>query len=118
MEKIIYLEQQGEDDIPIPIVYERLPEFCFCCGLIGHQYKECDKYKGQPKDKLAYGVWIQAVQLVGKLRTNRTNERGQNSSSKHVNLPIKTRYKDHRGNSSPQQLVQLNRANITRMESS
>lgn len=29
LQKIIYLEQDDDEDIPIPVVYERLPEFCF-----------------------------------------------------------------------------------------
>lgn len=28
----------------IPIQYERLPEFCFLCGIIGHQHKNCDLF--------------------------------------------------------------------------
>lgn len=56
LKKIIYLELEGADNVPIPVVCERLPKFCFCYGLIGDQYKECEKYKGQPKEKLAYEV--------------------------------------------------------------
>ncbi|KAH9800887.1 CCHC-type domain-containing protein [Citrus sinensis] len=52
LQKILEVETEDEGSISIPILYERLPNFCFCCGLIGHQYKECIEYKGQPKEDL------------------------------------------------------------------
>ncbi|KAL8466365.1 hypothetical protein ACS0TY_035461 [Phlomoides rotata] len=32
------------DDIWVPISYESLPFYCFCCGMIGHSFKFCDSY--------------------------------------------------------------------------
>ena len=46
LKKIVFLQQEG-DMIPILILYEKLPDFCFFCAHIGHQYRECLKYKGQ-----------------------------------------------------------------------
>lgn len=48
--KILEIEQEDmndEEDIPILIRYKRLLDFCYCCGRIGHQYRECAMYNSQ-----------------------------------------------------------------------
>lgn len=37
--------KEDKEQIPITIQYEKLSKFCYCCGYIGHQYKECVAYK-------------------------------------------------------------------------
>ena len=71
LKKILFLQQEDGAKTPIGIQYERLPDFCFCCGLVGHQYRECLKYKGQPKEKLAYGAWLKALTVAEWNRKNR-----------------------------------------------
>ncbi|CAL2258644.1 unnamed protein product [Prunus armeniaca] len=43
--------------------YERLSEFCFCCGRVGHVFKECsfvDPAAKHASDK-PYGIWLRAT---------------------------------------------------------
>ena len=35
LKKVVYLQQDGEK-IPMLDLYEKLPDFCFCCAHIGH----------------------------------------------------------------------------------
>lgn len=76
LKKLVYVEHEEEEDISIPVAYERRRDFCFCCGLIKHPYKECENYERQPKDNLAYKVWMNAVQIYGRSKVNRSHERG------------------------------------------
>ncbi|KAL9440453.1 hypothetical protein AB3S75_019170 [Citrus x aurantiifolia] len=69
--KMIFLKLEGEEKIPMPVSYEHLPDFCFCCGHIGHSFKECAQYKGQAKEQLPYGVWMKAIKISERARLNR-----------------------------------------------
>lgn len=68
------LKSEEDGRISLRIAYEKLPEFCFCCGLIGHSFRECLDYKGQPNDELTYGVWMRAQSRVERARQSKEKE--------------------------------------------
>ena len=105
MEKILFLKQDGEVDILMPVVYEHLSDFCFCCGIIGHQYKECPKYQGQSKEELSYGVWMKAVIVGGRSRKYRSKEKWNNDNSR---LESNHATSEHQGFSQQQSQSQGN----------
>ena len=76
LKKIIFLEQDEENKIPILVLYERLLDFCYCYGKLGHQFRECVKYKGQRKEDLTFGYWLKAIILPDRFRQNMNQERG------------------------------------------
>lgn len=59
----------------MPVLYENLPDFCFCCAHIGYQYRECLKYKGQPKEELLYGGWMRATSQSERVKLNQMKEK-------------------------------------------
>lgn len=51
----------------LPAAYERLPSFCYWCGLLGHTHKDCLKYQDMedegnvvPEAELPYGESLRA----------------------------------------------------------
>lgn len=59
----------------IPLKYEHLPIYCFNCGIISHQIKQCQELQAATDnnyDDLRYGVWIKASPLQ-RFRSINTN---------------------------------------------
>lgn len=47
---------QEHDDICIILVYEKLPNFCFKCGKLGHIVRDCDSQE-EEGSTLKFGTW-------------------------------------------------------------
>ncbi|KAK3003016.1 hypothetical protein RJ639_013251 [Escallonia herrerae] len=57
------LVKNGTDQLLVGIKYERLPNFCFHCGCLGHIEKDCDaryRLSQESQKKSSYGVWLKA----------------------------------------------------------
>lgn len=49
------------EDCWVTLRYKRLPDFCFCCGVIGHAAKECNDFRadeGSNSHRFEYGSWL------------------------------------------------------------
>lgn len=63
--------KRGGKKLKVFFKYERLPTFCFACGKIGHQLKECeecleddeDGYEGVEEKELPFEPWLRASPL-------------------------------------------------------
>ncbi|KAK6154906.1 hypothetical protein DH2020_009154 [Rehmannia glutinosa] len=82
----------------LPIKYERLPNFCYFCGVIGHGEKDCDARILNPPDSSfipPYGSWLRAVSTGNPFSNPRTppstndNTTNPNPNPPHAN-PIPT----------------------------
>lgn len=60
----------GREPIWIRFSYERLPNYCYLCEKIGHQYKDCviceQTEVVEDLMKLPYGPWLQATSMGGR----------------------------------------------------
>ena len=63
----IKLRIKGDQDPQwFPIQYERVPNFCYLCGLLGHVMEDCEKYEeeGDITDT-PFGNWLRARNVLG-----------------------------------------------------
>lgn len=56
------IKKQGGEWSWIQFKYERLPTFCFFCGIIGHSERFCEKYFDcqERLAELPFGAWLRA----------------------------------------------------------
>lgn len=66
---------KDEEQLPITVPYEKLLELCYCCGCIGHQYRECAAYKNQAKEELPYGSWTKAQTTAESMKQKKDRGR-------------------------------------------
>ena len=61
----------GGATIWIRLRYVKLPDFCYACGRLGHDFKSCDLFlEGTSEDDLQYGGWLRASPLKSRRRNN------------------------------------------------
>lgn len=70
LKKIIVLKQEGEKDIPMLVVYERLPDLCYSCGCIVINSE--NEYRDQKKEELPFGPWLKAISLTDRTKLNKS----------------------------------------------
>ena len=67
------IKKAGGEWLWIYFKYERLPLFCFFCGIIGHGEKFCERFfdcQNKPTE-LPYGVWLHAPSRKDVNQTDR-----------------------------------------------
>ena len=81
VKKEVVAKVRDGERISLRVAYKKLPYFCFCCRLFGHQYKECLEYKRQLKDELPYGAWMKALTKMERVK-QKTNQDYWNAKQK------------------------------------
>lgn len=67
---MIRLEDSSE--IWVTIRYERIPEFCFRCGVIGHIVKDCSRrmnVEDDEEEEFEFGMWMKFQGYTGKTKS-------------------------------------------------
>ncbi|KAK4420963.1 hypothetical protein Salat_2046800 [Sesamum alatum] len=62
LRRIMKIRSPDGEDYVIQFTYERLPNFCFLCGLIGHISKDCEMHYTDgfvdPGSNTPFGPWL------------------------------------------------------------
>ena len=62
--------------------YERLPNFCFLCGKMGHDDKHCPETSDWHNTPRQYGDWLRENGKVGPDKSWSTSSRGRDENSR------------------------------------
>lgn len=60
LKKGFFLKREGKEDLWIKFKYERLSDFCYICGKIGHGLNECSEGSAGDRSNLEYGSYLRA----------------------------------------------------------
>ncbi|KAK6163170.1 hypothetical protein DH2020_000034 [Rehmannia glutinosa] len=85
--RVIQLDEKFQKRL-IGIKYERLPDFCFHCGKLGHILKDCDEHiltSGSEPADLEYGAWLRASSITNPFSSNRQQHTTQSPPPDTVN---------------------------------
>ncbi|KAK6125282.1 hypothetical protein DH2020_040971 [Rehmannia glutinosa] len=64
---ILIKDENDVEEFMVLLTYEKLPDFCYTCGKVGHTWRECADEDNENQGT-TYGNWLRATLPVGGLR--------------------------------------------------
>ncbi|XP_058756011.1 uncharacterized protein LOC131629230 [Vicia villosa] len=88
-----------EKSLRVHFKYERLPTFCYICGRIGHQMKDCEDLEDMTEEgfedldeqELSYGQWLRASPLPKLGEEHRTKDSSSGTRSRSLLVSLQAR---------------------------
>lgn len=71
---------QEEEEVIILLSCERLPDFCYSCGRIGHSFRDCETSSVE-KGNLNYGSWLKAPNRGGGVKPHTSSPKKSSGKS-------------------------------------
>ncbi|XP_073046024.1 uncharacterized protein [Primulina eburnea] len=72
-----------EEDSIILLVYERLPNFCYACGRLGHSLRDYEEESAH-NEKLVFGAWMRASSHLRNAQGSRNGGAKRNQQVNHA----------------------------------
>ncbi|XP_075499819.1 uncharacterized protein LOC142538372 [Primulina tabacum] len=71
--------EQEQEDICIILLYEKLPNFCYNCGKLGHVQRDCEAHT-EDSSNLPFGNWLRASSISGERKANYPRSKSNTSN--------------------------------------
>lgn len=69
LRRLQQVRQRDGSTVVVEVKYERLPNFCYCCGVLGHIERDCLNVGEDDKDEeRLWGSWLRASPRRGRLK--------------------------------------------------
>ncbi|KAG5556475.1 hypothetical protein RHGRI_006921 [Rhododendron griersonianum] len=82
LKKGFFLKRREKEDLWVRFKYERLSDFCYVCGLIGHGLNDCTKKFTGNRSELEYGSFLRAeISIIETINPGKPAPTISNSSS-------------------------------------
>lgn len=82
LKKGFFLKRRDKEDLWIKFKYERLSDFCYVCGLIGHGLNDCMEKSVGVRSHLEFGSYLRAeVSIIETINPGKPVQTISNSSS-------------------------------------
>ncbi|KAL0386176.1 UNVERIFIED_CONTAM: hypothetical protein Sradi_3011900 [Sesamum radiatum] len=72
LKRVLRVRSPEREEVMVSFTYEKLPTFCYACGILGHIIRDCSARlealdRGEDEGEPQYGPWLRENRGVGQL---------------------------------------------------